>query len=565
MADGDERVSLLDEMLVEDSGSVIENCIRSVNKYASESLRTLLYVYRFLDEKEYAEWRQIWDAAATSLSNREKRIERAAELIEVNFELAGATAIEDKLQEGVVKSIDKLSRANIKIWMLTGDKRETAINIGHSCGLIKAHSTIFNINDEDGLSKMGERVRSRISTLEMAAHSVVVIDGHTLATIYNEPSGSLEAIFFDLVLLADSVICCRAQPSQKAQVVSSIRKRVPNSVTLAVGDGANDIAMIQEAHIGIGITGKGYQAVRSSDYSIVRFRFLPKLILVHGRWNYIRTSKYALGTLWKETVFFLTQALYQCWNGFTGTSLYEPWSLSTFNTLFTSLPVMVIGIFEKDLEASTLLAVPELYRTMGQNNSGFNIWIYFGWTAMTVAESLTVYFCMLTLFANAALTKDNTLVLMGDLNFVAVIIIISVKLQIIEVHNKSIVAGISIFLSTGAAFLWNILLAAVYPPTSIYKAHGGFFTGFGQNPTWWMTLIFIVVCVYVLEFSVEAFRKSFSPTDTDVFQELERDQAYKERFEEAALLESRQSWERHSDRPADARKGSDIQLQVLRR
>ena len=566
MADGDEGASLLDEMFVEDSRSVIESCIRSVNKFASESLRTLLYVYRFLDEKEYAEWRQIWDAAATSLSNREKMIERAAELLEVNFELAGATAIEDKLQEGVVESIDKLSRANIKIWMLTGDKRETAINIGHSCGLIKAHSTIFNLNDEDGLSHMVERVRSKISTLETAAHSVVVFDGHTLATIYNEPSGSLEAIFFNLVLLADSVICCRAQPSQKAQVVSSIRKRVPNSVTLAVGDGANDIAMIQEAHIGIGITGKeGFQAARSSDYSIAQFRFLQKLLLVHGRWNYIRTCKYALGTLWKETVFFLTQALFQRWNGFTGTSLYEPWSLTTFNTLFTSLPVMIIGIFEKDLDASTLLAVPELYRTMGQKNSGFNIWIYFGWTAMAVAESMIVYFCMLTLFANAATTKDNTLFSMGDLSFVAVVIVISVKLQIIEMHNKSIVAGLSVFLSTGAAFLWNIVLAAVYPPTSFYKARGGFFTGFGQNPTWWMTLVFIVVCVYVLEFSVGAFRKAFFPTDTDVFQELERDQAYKERFEEAAVPESRQSWKRYSDRLVDARNGPDIELKVLRR
>ena len=563
--DGGKEASLLDEFLVEDSSSVIENCIRSVNKFASESLRTLLYVYRFLDEKEYAEWRQIWDAAATSLSNRGMMIEKAAELLEVNFELAGATAIEDKLQEGVVETIDKLSRANIKIWMLTGDKRETAINIGHSCGLIKAHSIIFNLNVEDGGDLVG-RVRSTISTLERAAHNVVAVDGNTLAAIYNEPSGPLEALFFDLVLLADSIICCRAQPSQKAQVVSSIRKRVPHSVTLAVGDGANDIAMIQEAHIGIGITGKeGFQAARSSDYSIAQFRFLQKLILVHGRWNYIRTCKYALGTLWKETVFFLTQALFQRWNGFTGTSLYEPWSLTTFNTLFTSLPVMIIGIFEKDLEASTLLAVPELYRTMGQKNCGFNFSIYFGWTAMAVAEAMIIYFCMLTLFANAAITKDNTLFSMGDLSFVAVVIVISMKLQIIEMHNKSIVAGLSVFLSTGAVFLWNIFLATVYPPTSIYKARGGFFNGFGQNPTWWMTLIFIVACVYVLEFSVGAFRKTFFPTDTDVFQELEREQAYKERFEAAAVPESRHGWERYSDELVDARKGSDIQLTVLRR
>lgn len=176
---------------------------------------------------------------------------------------------------------------------------------------------------------------------------------------------SLEAIFLNLVILAGSVICCCVQPRQKAQVVSSIRKHVPNSLTLAIGDGENDIAMIQEARVGIGITDKeGFQAARSLEYSIAQFRFLQKLLLVHGRWNYVRTCKYALGTLWKEMVFLLTQALFQRWNGFTGTSLYEPWSLTTFNTLFTSLFVMIIGIFEKDLEASTLLAVLELYRTM---------------------------------------------------------------------------------------------------------------------------------------------------------------------------------------------------------
>lgn len=561
----DNGVSLLDEIRVEESGVVLEHCIRSVNKFASESLRTLLYAYRFLGEKEYADWGQIWDAAATSLSNREKAIESAADLLEVNFELAGATGIEDKLQEGVVETIDKLSRANIKIWMLTGDKRETAVNIGHSCGLIKARSIILNLTDEDGSSDMARRIRSIIETLETTAHNVVVVDGNSLATIYSEASRSLEALFLDLVLIADSTICCRAQPSQKAQVVSSIRKRLPNSVTLAVGDGANDIAMIQEAHVGIGITGKeGFQAARSSDYSIAQFRFLQKLILVHGRWNYIRTCKYALGTFWKETVFFLTQALFQRWNGFTGTSLYEPSSLGTFNTLFTSLPVMIVGIFEKDLEATTLLAVPELYRTMGQKNSGFNIWIYFGWTAMGVAEAMIIYFCMLTLFGEASIMKDNTLFSMGDLSFVAVVIVVSVKLQIIEMHNKSIAGGISVFLSTGAVFLWNILLAATYPVTSTYKARGGFFTGFGQNPTRWIALVFIVICVYILELSVVALRKAFFPTDTDVFQELERHPAFIESFHAATMPEPRQIWESYSDRLVDEN-SSDIQLSKIRR
>ena len=567
VADDAEIMSAPSEISVEDSRSVIEHCIGSINNFANESLRTLLYAYRFLDEKEYADWKKIWETATTSLFDHEKMIESAAELVEVNFELAGATAIEDKLQQGVSESIDKLCRANIKIWMITGDKRETAINIGHSCGLVKGHSITFTLDDRDGTDDMEELIISlKISILRTAAHSVVVVEGHTLATIYNEPSGLLETIFFDLIVLADSVICCRAQPEQKAQLVSTIRKRVPNSVTLAIGDGANDIAMIQEAHIGIGLTGKeGLQAARSSDYSIAQFRFLPKLLLVHGRWNYVRTCKYVLGTLWKEVVFFLTQALFQRWNGFTGTSLYEPWSLAAFNTLFTSLPVLVIGIFEKDLAASTLLAVPELYKSMGPKNGGFSFWIYFGWTTMAVADSMIVYFGMLNLFGNAETTRDNTLFSMGDLDFVAVILIISMKLQTIEMHNKSIVALLSFFLSAGAPFFWNILLASAYPPTTPYRVRGAFFDGFGRNPTWWMTLTFIVVCVYMLEVSVSACRKALFPTDTDVFQKLEHDVAHKEWFEAAATAGSRNNRNRYTDEPVVARNGVDIPLQDLSR
>ena len=202
---------------------------------------------------------------------------------------------------------------------------------------------------------------------------------------------------------------------------------------------------------------------------------------------------------------------------------------------------------------------------------------------MAVTESMIVYFCMLSLFANAAITKDNTLFSMGDLCFVAVVLVINVKMQIIEMHSKSIVAGVSILLSIGAAFLWNIVLAAVYPPTSMYKARQGFFTGFGQNPTWWMTLLFIVVCVYLLEVSVGAFRRAVFPTDTDHFQELEKDLAYKERFEEAAgvaaaavaavvaVPDSRQPQNRKkkytdsNDLIPHARKGkgSDIELEDL--
>jgi phospholipid-translocating ATPase len=528
-----------DDILVSDDGDVIERCFQHINDFATEGLRTLLYAYRFIDEAEYSGWKEIYHAATTSLVEREDKIEKAGELIEVDFDLAGATAIEDKLQYGVPESMDKLRRANIKIWMLTGDKRETAINIGHSCRLIKDYSTVIVLDKE--LEEVEQHIASATLTLqnEKIAHSVVVIDGHTLSWI-NEAAHT-QHLFYDLAILADSVICCRAQPSQKAQLVHGIRKRIKKSITLAIGDGANDIAMIQEAHVGIGITGKeGLQAARTSDYSIAQFRFLNKLLLVHGRWNYIRTCKYILGTLWKELVFFLTQALYQRWAGYTGTSLYEPWSLATFNTLFTSLPVLVMGIFEKDLAASTLLAVPELY-TKGQNNGAFNLWIYLGWMAMGAAESVIIYFSMLCLYAFTQ-GANNSLFAMGDLDFIACVAIIAMKMQLVEMHNKSITAWIALVLSIGAVFLWNLLLAALYPYNPIYHVRHEWFKSFGKNPRWWLVLLFIVLAVAVLEFSVTSLRAALFPTDVDVFQELEKDPDVKKRFEEASAMELQQGW-----------------------
>lgn len=524
---------LVDEALVVDDAAVFERCFQHINDFATEGLRTLLYGYRYLTEDEYKDWKKIYLDASTSLANRQEMIEKAGSMVEKEFELAGATAIEDKLQEGVPEAIDKLRRAKIKLWMLTGDKRETAINIGHSCRLIKDYSSITILDQELG----GVSQHIAAATLDMKsgniAHSVVVVDGHTLSQI--TASEPLRKLFLSLAVLVDTVICCRASPSQKASLVSSIRYKVKNAITLAIGDGANDIAMIQEAHVGIGITGKeGLQAARTSDYSIAQFRFLTKLLLVHGRWNYIRTCKYTLGTFWKEMLFYLTQALYQRYAGYTGTSLYESWSLSLFNTLFTSLPVIFLGIFEQDLCASTLLAVPELYHSLGHKNGGFKIRIYLAWVALAASQAVMVFFLMLGLFGQANFTTDNGLYAMGDLTFTACIVVIASKIQFWEIHNKTYTCAISMFLSIGGWFLWNIILSATYSNNVIYDVKDGFFDRFGRNPLWWLTLILVVVACWALELGIKAVKFACMPSDADVFRELQKDPAIKKRFEQAA-------------------------------
>lgn len=416
----------IDESVASDEAAVFEKCFQHVDDFASEGLRTLLYAYRYVDEEAYASWKQMYREAETSLVSRQELIEEAGEVIEQKFELAGATAIEDKLQEGVPETIDKLRRANIKVWMLTGDKRETAINIGHSARVCKPFSELYILDRHSG--SLRDRLTATLNDVGrgMVPHSVVVVDGQTLSAI--DADDHLAVLFYDLVLRTDSVICCRASPSQKANLVQSVRRLVPGSMTLAIGDGANDIGMIQASHVGIGISGReGLQASRISDYSIAQFRFLQRLLLVHGRWNYLRTGKYVLATFWKETIFFLAQAHYQRFNGYSGTSLLESWSLTVFNSLFTSLPVILLGIFEKDLGAEALLAVPELY-TFGQQNRGFSFTQYFGWMIMGAAGSFVIYYFMWAEYTAALFTQDTSLYAMGALCFTVGVTFINVKL-----------------------------------------------------------------------------------------------------------------------------------------
>ncbi|KAJ5619694.1 hypothetical protein N7510_003678 [Penicillium lagena] len=541
---GEEDEDLVEEALVLNEAAVFERCFQHLNDFATEGLRTLLYGHRFLDETTYSTWKAAYHDASTSLVDRQEKIEEVGQQIEQQLELTGATAIEDKLQKGVPEAIDKLRRANIKMWMLTGDKRETAINVGHSCRLVKDYSTLTILDHEVGdVEESIVRLTADIARGSVA-HSVVVVDGQTLSTI--EADETMRERFFQLAIRTESVICCRASPKQKAFLVRSIRKYVNDAITLAIGDGANDIAMIQEAHVGIGITGKeGLQAARISDYSIAQFRFLLKLLLVHGRWNYMRACKYTLGTFWKEMLFYLTQALYQRWNGYTGTSLYEPWSLSMFNTLFTSLAVIFLGIFTKDLAASTLLAVPELY-TKGQRHGGFNMWLYLGWSFMATCEAVIIFFTMFGLYGMAVEnpTGNDTFAL-GLLTFSACITVINLKLQALEVHNKTYLSLIVIIISVGGWFLWNLILSQRYKLSSgkgVYDVPGNFIHESGHNLLFWVVWLCAVIACLLFELTVSTLRALFFPNDVDLFQEMEQDLDIRKRFEEAAAPELQQSW-----------------------
>ncbi|XP_059479506.1 probable phospholipid-transporting ATPase IM isoform X3 [Neocloeon triangulifer] len=372
----------------------------NLNKFASEGLRTLCLAVRDLEDDFFNDWKNRHQAAALSLDNRDEKLDSIYEEIEKDMTLLGATAIEDKLQDGVPQAISKLAQAGIKIWVLTGDKQETAINIGYSCQLLTDDMAEVFIVDgnlyEDVEQQLG-RLRDMINNSEKSdgvnggptAVSVVtfrwgkdqsveepevsggyalVINGHSLVHALHP---SLEKIFLEAASQCKSVICCRVTPLQKAMVVELIKKN-KHAVTLAIGDGANDVSMIKAAHIGVGISGQeGLQAVLASDYSLPQFRFLERLLLVHGRWSYFRMCKFLRYFFYKNFAFTLCHFWFAFFCGFSAQTLFDPIFISFYNLFYTALPVMSLGVFDQDVNDKNSLSYPKLY-TPGHQDLLFN-------------------------------------------------------------------------------------------------------------------------------------------------------------------------------------------------
>eukprot|EP00817_Percolomonadidae_sp_ATCC50343_P003484 CAMPEP_0117426612 /NCGR_PEP_ID=MMETSP0758-20121206/6673_1 /TAXON_ID=63605 /ORGANISM="Percolomonas cosmopolitus, Strain AE-1 (ATCC 50343)" /LENGTH=754 /DNA_ID=CAMNT_0005211849 /DNA_START=421 /DNA_END=2682 /DNA_ORIENTATION=+ len=252
---------------------------------AEAGLRTLVCAESYLDEEEYNEWNKEFIRAENLHVNREEELERVSELIERNLSFVGITAIEDELQEKVPETIRDLAEAGVKLWVLTGDKQATAINIGFACDLLNQQMSV-NIIENENASGIRHEFLELIKTQSEAKASQMkvglVVEGKRLKVILGDDS--LRSMFAKIGADCDSVVCCRVSPSQKADVVRLIREK-KKKITLSIGDGANDVPMIQAAHVGIGISGEeGLQACNASDYSFGQFRYLRNLLLVHGRW-----------------------------------------------------------------------------------------------------------------------------------------------------------------------------------------------------------------------------------------------------------------------------------------
>ncbi|XP_045432654.1 LOW QUALITY PROTEIN: phospholipid-transporting ATPase IK-like [Pipistrellus kuhlii] len=379
----------------------------ALNAFAEETLRTLCMAYKKVEEDQYQEWQQRHQEAKMRLENRAQALHQVYEEIEQDLQLLGVTAIEDKLQDGVGETIQCLKKGNIKIWVLTGDKRETAVNIGYACQLLSERMAIL---EEEQIAEILEAYHESKNSLPQIKMAAIIVTGEFLdqltksaarPMLQNKNSSTPQCLgmwqeraFVELACSCKAVICCRVTPRQKALIVALVKK-YKNAVTLAIGDGANDVNMIRTADIGVGLAGQeGMQAVQNSDYMLAQFCFLRRLLLVHGRWSYMRVCKFLRYFIYKTLAIMMVQIWFAFYSGFTAQPLYEGWFMALFNLLYSTLPVLYIGLFEQDVSDEQSLELPELY-IAGQKEELFNYWVFFQAIAHGIGTSLVNFFMTL--------------------------------------------------------------------------------------------------------------------------------------------------------------------------
>lgn len=505
-----------------DSSRYKEITLKHLEQFATEGLRTLCFAVSEVSESSYQHWLEIHHRACTSLQNRSLKLEESYELIEKNLQLLGATAIEDKLQDKVPETIETLMKADIKIWILTGDKQETAINIGHSCKLLTKNMGMLVIN-EDTLDRTREALSHHCGMLGDALYKendfALIIDGKTLK--YALTFG-VRQYFLDLALSCKAVICCRVSPLQKSEVVEMVKKQV-KVITLAIGDGANDVGMIQTAHVGVGISGnEGLQAANSSDYSIAQFKYLKNLLLVHGAWNYNRVAKCILYCFYKNIVLYIIEIWFAFVNGFSGQILFERWCIGLYNVIFTALPPLTLGIFERSCRKENMLKYPELYKS-SQNAMGFNTKVFWAHCLNGLFHSVILFWVPLkafqhdTVFGNGR-TPDY--LLLGNMVYTFVVITVCLKAGI-ETSSWTMFSHIAIWGSIGLWVVFFIIYSSLWPLIPLAPDMSGEAGMMFSSGVFWMGLFFIPVTSLVFDVAYKVVKKVCFKTLVDEVQELE--------------------------------------------
>jgi phospholipid-translocating ATPase len=528
-----------------------EKTDKDLQYFASEGLRTLCLAYRVLDDKEYEQWARDYHEASVALSDRESRVEEVSARIETDLLLLGATAIEDKLQDGVPEAISDLKRAGIKVWVATGDKLETAVAIGYTTHLLTPETNLIIVREglnsvkdqisdaletffgEEGLavartiSRASVDLRPRLDRVNTGVRSLVggdnglrpggfslVIEGHALAHAFDDEETN--DLLLALSTRCNTVICCRVSPLQKAQIVRLIKDNL-GVMCLAIGDGANDVSMIQAADVGVGISGEeGLQAVNSSDYAIAQFRFLNRLLFVHGHWSYYRNSSMILNFFYKNIIGIGVLFWYMIYCGWSTTYVFSYTYLLFWNVFWTLCPVIAIGLFDRNSDADVLMALPELYRFGRQQKYfGMRQFVYYlleGWY-----QSAVIYFFLHFTYITTSARGDGWDVYIYEMSTTMAIGAVMVANFFhglnIDAWNWWTMFAILI----GPFLVWvYTAIYSIIPPSSFYTGVYGNDVFLFRSAAFWFGWPYVLVVALLPRYLIRTFEQTIKPNDIEM-------------------------------------------------
>lgn len=550
--------TVISNILAPGQEKLLRTTIAHMDSFSNEGLRCLLVGYADIDEAWYTAWKDKYHQAKTDLEELEKKkklepneIERLETEMEANVMLLGSTALEDRLQDGVPEAIALLAKAGIKIWVLTGDKEETAINIAVACNLVQPKEYMEQVIINGSTAPTTAAMISLLDT-EFARFThdelqkghnckprALIIDGPSLMRLHppvNVESGMarshaedecelLKKKLLDFGKRCKAVVGCRVSPDQKREMVDLIKKGVAGVRTVAIGDGANDVAMIQEAHIGVGIRGEeGLQAVNASDYAIAQFRYLATLILKHGRWNYIRMSNLVCYMFYKNVFMSLGQWWFNFNNGWSGQKYYIEGAIQMFNLMYTSIPIIVLAVYDCDITGTSCFRFPQDYKACIRNEH-FTTAKFWSWLGTAIVESIWCSVMPLYLLNNSDQNSgvEATFWNAGSICFTCCVILVNTKLFFVQ-NRWHWLQVLLVFLSVFVWWMSGLFFAGT---TSLLYADQSFwqwywtFIQLNGNPSFWAIVFLLVITSVCKDIYVCILERVYNYKNYHIIQEHE--------------------------------------------
>ncbi|XP_066600374.1 probable phospholipid-transporting ATPase IIB isoform X2 [Prorops nasuta] len=448
---------------------------------AREGLRTLVVAKKTLTEEQYLDFEVRYNAARMAVSDRASRITAVIESLEREMELLCVTGVEDTLQDRVRPTLEVLRNAGIKIWMLTGDKLETATCIAKSSCLVSRTQGLHVFKSV--VTRTDAHLE--LNTFRKKQDCALVISGDSLEVCLQY----YENEFLELACASPAVVCCRCSPTQKAEVVSLIQRHTGKR-TAAVGDGGNDVSMIQAADAGIGLEGlEGRQASLAADFSIPQFSHLATLLLVHGRRSYKRSAALSQFVIHRGLIISTMQAVFSAVFYLSSVSLYQGFLMVGYGTIYTMFPVFSL-VLDKDVSGKIALTYPELYKELSKGRS-LSYKTFFMWVLISIYQGGVIMYGALIMF-------EDEFIHIVAISFSALVLteLIMVALTIRTWHHIMILAEIFSL----ALYLLSLVVLKDYFDAEFIKT---------SDFLWKVLVITLISCLplYILKF----LRKKFSP------------------------------------------------------